>query len=97
MSPFSFSVCLVVTYSFLIDLELTLCILAPSDLEQAVEALSEMIEKPLEDDKFEEIRQQTTDKTVYVAQRCRILLQDTLSGYDEVRFNLLFPSHLSYT
>lgn len=57
-----------------------------NDLEQAVEALSEMIEKPLEDDKFEEIRQQTTDKTVYVAQRCRILLQDTLSGYDEDRW-----------
>lgn len=54
-----------------------------SDLEQAVESLSELLERPLEEDKIAELRQQTTDKTVYVAKRCKVLLDDTLRGYEE--------------
>ena len=57
-----------------------------SDLEQAVESLSELLEAPLEEDKIAEIRAKTTDKTVYVARRCQILLEDTLRGYDEERW-----------
>ncbi|GAA6013964.1 hypothetical protein JCM10207_000187 [Rhodosporidiobolus poonsookiae] len=57
-----------------------------NDLEQAVEALSELLERPLEEDKIAELRQQTTDKTVYVAKRCKVLLDDTMRGYDEDRW-----------
>ncbi|GAA6039888.1 hypothetical protein JCM8097_006784 [Rhodosporidiobolus ruineniae] len=57
-----------------------------NDLEQAVEALSELLERPLEEDKIAELRQQTTDKTVYCAKRCKVLLDDTLRGYDEDRW-----------
>ncbi|PRQ72460.1 hypothetical protein AAT19DRAFT_16384 [Rhodotorula toruloides] len=54
-----------------------------NDLEQAVESLSELLERPLEEDKIAELRRQTTDKTVYVAKRCKVLLDDTLRGYEE--------------
>lgn len=57
-----------------------------SDLEQAVESLAELIERPLEEDKITEMRQQTTDKTVYVAKRCKVLLDDTLQGYEDDRW-----------
>ncbi|KAI5474421.1 ariadne-1 [Pseudohyphozyma bogoriensis] len=57
-----------------------------NDLEMAVESLAEMVEKPLEEDNVKEIRQQTTDKTVYVSKRCQILLEDTLKGYEEERW-----------
>ena len=36
-----------------------------ADLEQAVEGLSELLEKPLDEDKIAELRQQTTDKVRY--------------------------------
>ena len=62
-----------------------------SDLEQAVESLSELLERPLEEDKIAELRQQTTDKTVYVTKRCKVLLEDTLRGYDEVSIFFDFP------
>ncbi|GAA5919530.1 hypothetical protein JCM6882_004763 [Rhodosporidiobolus microsporus] len=57
-----------------------------NDLEQAVESLAELLERPLEEDKIAELRQQTTDKTVYVAKRCKVLLDDTLRGYEEDRW-----------
>ncbi|GAA5881914.1 hypothetical protein JCM16303_003462 [Sporobolomyces ruberrimus] len=57
-----------------------------NDLEQAVESLSELLERPLEEDKIAELRQQTTDKTVYVTKRCKVLLEDTIRGYDEDRW-----------
>ncbi|GAA5828559.1 hypothetical protein JCM3770_005572 [Rhodotorula araucariae] len=57
-----------------------------NDLEQAVEALSELLERPLEEAKIAELRQQTTDKTVYVAKRCKVLLDDTLQGYEDERW-----------
>ncbi|GAA5968975.1 hypothetical protein JCM11641_000796 [Rhodosporidiobolus odoratus] len=57
-----------------------------NDLEQAVEALAELLERPLEEDKIAELRQQTTDKTVYCAKRCKILLDDTMRGYEEERW-----------
>ena len=55
-----------------------------SDLEQAVESLAELLERPLVQDKISELRQQMTDKTVYVQRRCQVMLEDTLRGYDEV-------------
>ncbi|ORY88042.1 hypothetical protein BCR35DRAFT_301941 [Leucosporidium creatinivorum] len=58
-----------------------------ADLEQAVEGLSELLEKPLDEEKIAELRQQTTDKTVYVSKRCQILLDDTLRGYEEDRWH----------
>lgn len=48
--------------------------------------MSELLEAPLEEDKIAEIRAKTTDKTVYVARRCQILLEDTIRGYDEERW-----------
>ncbi|SCV67795.1 BQ2448_5406 [Microbotryum intermedium] len=57
-----------------------------NDLEQAVESLAELVERPLEEDKIAQLRQQTTDRTVYVAKRCKVLLEDTLRGYDEERW-----------
>ncbi|GAA5912248.1 hypothetical protein JCM8208_001312 [Rhodotorula glutinis] len=57
-----------------------------NDLEQAVESLSELLERPLEEDKIAALRQQTTDKTVYVAKRCKVLLDDTLQGYEDERW-----------
>ncbi|BGP39736.1 hypothetical protein JCM10450v2_003705 [Rhodotorula kratochvilovae] len=57
-----------------------------NDLEQAVESLSELLERPLEEDKIAQLRQQTTDKTVYVAKRCKVLLDDTLQGYEDERW-----------
>ncbi|SCZ93170.1 BZ3500_MvSof-1268-A1-R1_Chr6-2g08505 [Microbotryum saponariae] len=57
-----------------------------NDLEQAVESLAELVERPLEEDKIAQLRQQTTDRTVYVAKRCKVLLEDTLRGYDEQRW-----------
>jgi ariadne-1 len=51
-----------------------------------VESLAELLEKPLEEEKIAELRQQTTDKTVYVNKRCQVLLHDTLKGYDEERW-----------
>ncbi|GAA5842304.1 hypothetical protein JCM5353_000962 [Sporobolomyces roseus] len=65
-----------------------------NDLEQAVESLSELLERPLEEDKIAELRQQTTDKTVYVMKRCKVLLEDTLRGYDEDRWIWKDPIHL---
>lgn len=65
-----------------------------SDLEQAVESLSELLERPLEEDKIAELRQQTTDKTVYVMKRCKVLLEDTLRGYDEVSLHSFLFYHL---
>lgn len=67
-----------------------------SDLEQAVESLSELLERPLEEDKIAELRQQTTDKTVYVTKRCRVLLEDTIRGYDEVSAGFSDFSLLSF-
>jgi len=57
-----------------------------SDLEQAVETLSELLEKPIEPETIPELRQQTTDKTVYVQKRQQVLLDDTMQGYEEDRW-----------
>lgn len=55
-----------------------------NDLEQAVEMLAELLERPLEEEKVAELRQAMVDKTVYVNKRSQILLEDTLKGYEEV-------------
>lgn len=55
-----------------------------SDLEQAVESLAELLERPVIEGKIPELRQLMTDKAAYVARRCQIMLEDTLRGYDEV-------------
>ncbi|KIY53604.1 hypothetical protein FISHEDRAFT_32987 [Fistulina hepatica ATCC 64428] len=56
------------------------------DLEKAVEDLSELIEGPLEPENIATLRQQTTDKTVYVQKRNEIVLEDTAAGLIEGRW-----------
>lgn len=64
-----------------------LCLsLAHSDLELAVENLSELLEAPFDGETIPELRAKTTDKTVYVQKRHRIMLEDTLEGYAEDRW-----------
>ncbi|KAG0370456.1 hypothetical protein BGZ54_006232 [Gamsiella multidivaricata] len=50
------------------------------DLEMAVEALSELLEKPIEKETIAELRQQIIDKTVYVSSRREVVLEDTTKG-----------------
>jgi len=38
-----------------------------ADLEQAVEGLSELLEKPLDEERIAELRQQTTDKVRFLS------------------------------
>lgn len=56
------------------------------DLESAVEELSELLEQPLEPELVPALRQKVTDKTVYVARRNDIVLQDTAQGYLDGRW-----------
>jgi ariadne-1 len=56
------------------------------DLEKAVEELSELIESPLEAENIPTLRQQVTNKTVYVAKRNEIVLEDTANGFLEGRW-----------
>ncbi|KAG0236529.1 hypothetical protein BGW41_000397 [Actinomortierella wolfii] len=60
------------------------------DLEVAVEALSELLEKPIEREKIAELRQQVLDKTVYVDSRREVLLEDTAKGLAEDRWEFSF-------
>jgi ariadne-1 len=57
-----------------------------SDLEKAVEDLSELLEQPIEADTIPALRQKVTDKSVYVQKRNEILLEDTAKGYLEERW-----------
>ncbi|KAG0017119.1 hypothetical protein BGZ80_008604 [Entomortierella chlamydospora] len=56
------------------------------DLEVAVEALSELLEKPIEKEKIAELRQQVLDKTVYVGVRREVVLDDTAKGLVDGRW-----------
>ncbi|KAG8883074.1 hypothetical protein FRB98_003340 [Tulasnella sp. 332] len=56
------------------------------DLEKAVEALSELLERPIESDTVATLRQQITDKTVYVLKRNEVVLEDTANGFMEGRW-----------
>jgi ariadne-1 len=57
-----------------------------SDLERAVEDLSELLEQPIESENIPMLRQKVTDKSVYVQKRNEILLEDTAKGYLEERW-----------
>ena len=57
-----------------------------SDLERAVEDLSELLEQPIESEYIPVLRQKVTDKSVYVQKRNEILLEDTAKGYLEERW-----------
>lgn len=57
------------------------------DLEKAVEALSELLERPIEPETVASLRQQITDKTVYVLKRNEVMLEDTANGFLESRWN----------
>ena len=59
---------------------------AYSDLERAVEDLSELLEQPIESENIPVLRQKVTDKSVYVQKRNEILLEDTAKGYLEERW-----------
>ncbi|KAI0933542.1 hypothetical protein AcV5_005664 [Taiwanofungus camphoratus] len=51
-----------------------------ADLEKAVEALSQLLEEPVEEGTIKSLRQRMLDKTVYVKSRHEIVLQDTAEG-----------------
>lgn len=57
------------------------------DLEKAVEALSELLERPIEPETVASLRQQITDKTVYVLKRNEVMLEDTANGFLEGRWS----------
>ncbi|KAG0208073.1 hypothetical protein BGX28_000893 [Mortierella sp. GBA30] len=56
------------------------------DLEVAVEALSELLENPLEREKIAELRAQVLDKAVYVDCRRDVLLEDAAKGLADGRW-----------
>ncbi|KAK1228577.1 hypothetical protein PQX77_008380 [Marasmius sp. AFHP31] len=56
------------------------------DLEKAVEDLSELLEGPVEPEEIPNLRQKVTDKTVYVAKRNDIVLEDTANGFLDGRW-----------
>ncbi|KAF9265860.1 hypothetical protein L218DRAFT_897748 [Marasmius fiardii PR-910] len=56
------------------------------DLERAVEDLSELLESPIDTEAISTLRQKVTDKTVYVAKRNDIVLEDTANGLLEGRW-----------
>ncbi|KAI0948939.1 hypothetical protein AcW1_008674 [Taiwanofungus camphoratus] len=56
------------------------------DLERAVEELSELIESPIDPEVIYSLRQKVTDKTVYVAKRNEIMLEDTAKGFLDGRW-----------
>jgi len=59
------------------------------DLEHAVEELSELLEKPIERETIPELRQQCTDRSVYVSKRHVILLEDGATGLAEGRWQFV--------
>ncbi|KAF8325245.1 uncharacterized protein EI90DRAFT_3291852 [Cantharellus anzutake] len=58
-----------------------------ADLEKAVEDLSELLESQIEPETIPVLRQKMTDKTVYVAKRNDIVLEDTAKGFAEGRWS----------
>jgi len=60
-----------------------------ANLEQAVEELSEMLERPITPATIPEIREKVTNKTAYVQKRSDIILQDTLMGHYEGRWEFI--------
>lgn len=60
-----------------------------ANLEQAVEDLSEMLERPITPATIPEIREKVTNKTAFVQKRSDIILQDTLMGNWEGRWEFM--------
>jgi ariadne-1 len=56
------------------------------DLERAVENLSYMLEQPIAEQDIAKIRTDITNQAAYVQKRHEILLDDTLRGYLERRW-----------
>lgn len=69
------------------------------DLEMAVENLSGLLEQPIEPETIPQLRQQVLDKTVYVASRREVLLNDSAHGLLEDRWQynaeILNPTTIS--
>lgn len=65
-----------------------------NDLEQAVESLSELLERPIEESTVAELRALTTDKTVYVQKRAEVLLTETLKDYESDAWEWSDPINL---
>ncbi|OLL22500.1 E3 ubiquitin-protein ligase dbl4 [Neolecta irregularis DAH-3] len=59
------------------------------DLEMAVEQLSELCEKPIEQADISALKQQILDKTAYVGSRREVLLKDTAAGLQEERWTYI--------
>jgi ariadne-1 len=55
-----------------------------ANLEQAVEDLSEMLEKPIDATTIMQLKSDMVNKTNYVEKRAGIILSDTLQGHYEV-------------
>lgn len=56
------------------------------DLELAVEALSGLLEAPIEFDQVQTLKKNVLDKAFYVSSRREILLQDTIMGLEQRRW-----------
>ncbi|KAK4056809.1 hypothetical protein OIO90_002058 [Microbotryomycetes sp. JL221] len=65
-----------------------------NDLERVVETLAELIEKPLPENDLASFRQDVLDKSNYVQKRTDVILNDTLAGYDEERWQWAEPIKL---
>ncbi|KAK9721206.1 hypothetical protein K7432_003600 [Basidiobolus ranarum] len=59
------------------------------DLEMAVEQLSELLETPIAPTKITELKQNVLDKSVYVASRREVVLEDTAKGLSEGRWEFI--------
>lgn len=57
-----------------------------ANLEQAVESLSEMLEKPIDATTIMQLKSDMVNKTNYVEKRSKIILEDTLQGHYESRW-----------
>ena len=53
----------------------------------ATEQLSELLDKPLDEENIVQLRQNVLDKTVYVKHRREVLLDDTLNGLQDGRWS----------
>jgi len=62
-----------------------------TDLERAVEQLSQLIDEPIEVSTIKELRQKVMDKTIYVKKRHEILSEDVATGLIEGKWEWNVP------
>jgi ariadne-1 len=59
------------------------------DLEMAVEQLSELLERPIDEETVVGLKQNVLDRSVYVNSRREVLLTDTANGLQEGRWKFV--------